>query len=271
MTKYRHRPCFEYIIARQWGRKTGKSVSLPLIPYCRVLQWAERARKRALLTHGTGKTTFKGVPLKRNALVGSGGLLIDGFSQKPAKSLPYNEVRQPVLKEQLFPAIILAKRKAKLAGKAGQSSLRSASVFVNNQGNAPRSRESLFASLRAANFDLGKREGPTPSLSRSDSNQRVAFTASTASDEKITYSAEAANASDLTIDRYQSFSNKNFGRLVGNFSVNSIYSYCTWTSRCRVGVAMPPSSFGPYLAPRILYTPLWWTKTSLFASLHLLL
>jgi len=89
---YRHRPCFEFLIARQWGRKSGKNISLPLIVFCRILRWSERAKRNVLLIHGTNKSTFKGVPQKTGALVGCSDLVIDGYGSKPANSLSFSEV-----------------------------------------------------------------------------------------------------------------------------------------------------------------------------------
>lgn len=92
--QHRNRACFEFLVARQWGRKTAVNFSLPLIMFCRVLKWTEKAKKAALLIHGTNKSTLRGVPRKKGALVGLSDLVVDGYGTKPANSLSFNEINQ---------------------------------------------------------------------------------------------------------------------------------------------------------------------------------
>ena len=92
--QHRNRACFEFLVARQWGRKTAVNFSLPLVMFCRVLKWTEKAKKAALLIHGTNKSTLRGVPRKKGALVGLSDLVVDGYGTKPANSLSFNEINQ---------------------------------------------------------------------------------------------------------------------------------------------------------------------------------
>ena len=114
--------------------------------YCRILQWCERAKVNALLMHGVEKSTFKGIPPKKGALVGT-SVLVDGFSKKPANSIPYALVRKPPIPpgDMVF-AVAVTKRKLKAMRKrptpsrivSGRSSM--GSVVSRNR------RERIFSS-----------------------------------------------------------------------------------------------------------------------------
>ena len=66
---------------------------------------------RALLMYGTEKSTFKGVPQKEGALVGT-SLLVDGFSKMPANSVPYALLpKPPIPPEKMIFALALTKQK----------------------------------------------------------------------------------------------------------------------------------------------------------------
>ncbi|CAK8676574.1 unnamed protein product [Clavelina lepadiformis] len=109
--RYHHRTCFEYLLARQWGRKTCNDFTLPVTLYCRIMQWCEKAKARALLMHGTDKSTYKGVPPKVGALVG-GSVIVDGYSKKPANSVPYAMIPKPAITpDNMMSALNLARRK----------------------------------------------------------------------------------------------------------------------------------------------------------------
>ena len=75
------------------------------------MQWCEKAKARALLMHGTDKSTYKGVPPKVGALVG-GSVIVDGYSKKPANSVPYAMIPKPAITpDNMMSALNLARRK----------------------------------------------------------------------------------------------------------------------------------------------------------------
>lgn len=147
--RLKHRDCFEYLIVRQWGRKVASDVSLPIIIYCRLLQWTERAKAKTLLKHGTGKSSYRGIPPKVGALVGT-GVLVDGYSKKPTNTLSFNDVPKPVLlADKAFPAIALARRKYKSL-QYRQSSIRSVIKVPSTASSANGRRPSVSSSKPGA-------------------------------------------------------------------------------------------------------------------------
>ena len=75
------------------------------------MRWCERAKIHTLLMHGTDKSTFKGLPQKEGALVGT-SVLVDGFSKKPANSVPYAMVPRPAIPpEKMLYTLAMTKRK----------------------------------------------------------------------------------------------------------------------------------------------------------------
>jgi len=157
--RHRHRSCFEFLIARQWGRKTGKDFSFTMTIYCRILRWCERAKMRALLMHGIEKSTFKGLPQKEGALVGT-SVLVDGFSKKPANSVPYALVPKPAIPpEKMMYALAMTKRKMRAMRRRQSNSRiisrRSSVISMSNsrKGERKSSATSTYSSRSSFSFE----------------------------------------------------------------------------------------------------------------------
>ena len=168
--RHRHRACFEFLIARQWGRKTGKDFSFTMTIYCRILRWCERAKIRALLMHGIEKSTFKGLPQKEGALVGT-SVLVDGYSKKPANSVPYALVPKPAIPpEKMMYALAMTKKKLRAMRRRQSNSRiisrRSSVISMTNsrKGDRKSSATSTFSSRSSYSIDkLSYSLDPPPS------------------------------------------------------------------------------------------------------------
>ncbi|XP_078485407.1 protein ANKUB1-like [Ciona intestinalis] len=190
----RHRECFEYLIVRQWGRKTGKDISLPVIVYCRLLQWCERARANNLLMNGVNTSTYKGKPAKSGALVGS-EVLVDGFSNKPANSIPFSEIPKPAISpEKLLPALSLAKRRLR-AIRQRRSSTRSIRISSSvSSCNGSRKQDVTSTSLSRATSVSSIKGGHERELMSSGNLRRRGNGLKSCISKKCVSSESAANA-----------------------------------------------------------------------------
>ena len=158
--RHRHRACFEFLIARQWGRKTGKDFTFSMTIYCKILRWCERAKMQALLMHGTEKSTFKGLPQKEGALVGT-SVLVDGFSKKPANSVPYALVPKPAIPaEKMIYALSMTKRKLRAIRRRQSNSRivsrRSSTMSMTSSRKRDRNSSATSTYSSRSSFSLDK-------------------------------------------------------------------------------------------------------------------
>lgn len=137
--------------------------------YCRIMQWCEKAKAKALLMHGTQKSTFKGFPQKEGALVGT-SVLVDGFSKKPVNSVPYALVpKPPIPPESMIFALALTKRKLRAMRQRRSSSRiisrRSSAISMVSDNRRERiaSSGTVMSSSSSLSFDK---------LSVSDNNDK---------------------------------------------------------------------------------------------------
>lgn len=80
--------CASFLLAKQWTKvQVTKELNLPVILYSKMLIWADRAKHRALVSHGLEKSSLKHGNKNRSPLV-TFGVLVDGFSPSQINSRP---------------------------------------------------------------------------------------------------------------------------------------------------------------------------------------
>ncbi|XP_077966958.1 protein ANKUB1-like [Styela clava] len=158
-----HKDCFEYLLARQWGRKSGNDVSLPILIYCKVLQWCERARNRVLVMHGAAKSTLRGRPSKVGALIGN-GVAVDGLNNKRMSSVPLSAMPKPTVSpRRMLPALAKAKRRF----RRQKSSMVFTKNFTRKGGD---SRGQIYSRNTSSQFSIPRSPSSTIMTENMSSN-----------------------------------------------------------------------------------------------------
>lgn len=180
-----HKDCFEYLLARQWARKSGTDpdVSFPILMYCKIIQWCNRARSRVLVLHGSSRSTLTGRLIRDGGLVGT-KVAVDGLSNKLMSSVSLASMPKPTSHpSKMLPALAKARRRFKrersakfnLNRRQSALSTRSSRVsFSNAYSVADSERSSVFDNpdlakhaLRSQIFDSSKKTNEGTSAAES--------------------------------------------------------------------------------------------------------
>lgn len=151
-----HKDCFEYLLARQWARKSGSDpdISFPILIYCKIVQWCNRARSRVLVLHGSSKSTLTARLVRDGGLVGT-KVAVDGLSNKLMSSVSFAAIPKPPLHpSRMLPALAKARRRFKRGHSARFNLIRRQSALSTRSSRVSFSKAySVAESERSSIFD----------------------------------------------------------------------------------------------------------------------
>ena len=163
--------CASFLLAKQWTKvQVTKELSLPVILYSKMLIWADRAKLRALVSHGLENSSLKQSNKNRSPLV-TFGVLVDGFSPSQINSRPLPLCPEPV-RENSF--LKISSRESStlqcknLTNISNQLKLRSTTPTSPNKTRFPSLQLTRSSSQRDSPQTVGSSNRTSPSLRLSD-------------------------------------------------------------------------------------------------------